>query len=405
MRILFLSAWFPYPPDNGSRIRAYNLMRALSERHEVFLISLLQDDSDPANAVHLKELCEVVSLHESRFYKGGTLKSVLGLLSSRPRSVVDTFDPVVKHAVRSAVERIRPDVIVASTLGVVEYVPNNINIPSVLEEHNCEYAILRRRAEQMSGRIGRYRYDLGWKKFARWEVRVCRKFGAVVMVSEADKRMLLDVAPDLAPVHVVPNGVDTEHYTPTHRAPEPNTIVYNGALTFGANRDAVDYYASDIYPILKLNCPNARLKVTGRTDGVDLTGIADCPGIELTGYVNDIREVLDKSLACVVPLGMGGGSRLKILEAMAAGVPVVSTSVGAEGIKAVNGEHLVIADTAADFARAVASVLTDTERAQEMARKARRLVEGRYSWKSIGRTFADIVEDLTHDRHDGIIVL
>lgn len=394
MRILFVSAWFPYPPDNGSRIRVYNLMKALSREHEVFLISLMQQDSRRENAVHLGDICEVVSLHESEWFAPGGLKSALGFFSSRPRSAVSTYDRAVHRAVRDAIGRISPDVLVVSTLGVVEYVGRDCGVPMVLEEHNCEYAVLRRTADRIPGKLKRLRYALGWKKFARWEAKMCGLFDAVAMVSEEDRRMLLDAAPGLPDVRVIPNGVDTGYYDPSLWDPQEGTLLYNGAMTYGANRDAVRHYVDAIYPVIRSRLPNVRLLVTGRTDGVDLTGISDCPGVELTGYVQDIRDVLKKSAACIVPLREGGGSRLKILEAMAAGVPVVSTSMGAEGIEVVSGEHLLIADTPESFVDAIARMLGDHSLRESLRSAARALVEQRYSWESIGARFVEMVESV-----------
>jgi len=397
MKVLFLSSWFPYPPDNGSRIRIYNLMKGLAARHQVHLIALMQDDSKREDAERLRDICEVWSLHESRWFRPGTLKSFVGYLSSRPRSVVDTFDPAVARSVKEAIRSISPDVVIASTLGVVEYVPSDLRIPSLLEQHNCEYAVLRRASGLRSG-LSKLRYDLGWRKFARWEARMCRKFDAVAMVSEGDVESLLEVAPDLRNVCIVPNGVDAEHYRCGDREPEPGTLIYNGALTYGANLDAVRYFASEVYPILRAKRPDAKLRVTGRTDGVDLRGIEDCPGIELTGYVSDIRDVLRTSAACIVPLRHGGGSRLKILEAMASGVPVISTSMGAEGIDCRAGEHLLVADEPEEFAEAIARVLADSDLAERLAADARKLIEERYTWKAIGAAFSDIVEQTVANR-------
>jgi len=394
MRVLFLSAWFPFPPDNGSRIRVYNLMKALSCEHEVFLISLMQQDSQRENAEKLRDICEVVSLYESHCFSPKGIKSVLGFFSSRPRSVVCTYDHAVHQAVRDVINRVSPDVLVVSTLGVVEYVGRDCGVPMVLDEHNCEYAVLRRTADRMPGKLKRLRYALGWKKAARWEAKMCGIFDAVAMVSEEDKRMLLDVAPWLPDVRVIPNGVYTGYYDPSLWDPQQGTLLYNGALTYGANLDAVRYYVDQIYPVMRSRLPNVRLLVTGRTDGVDLTGIGDCPGVELTGYVQDIRDVLKKSAACIVPLREGGGSRLKILEAMAAGVPVVSTSMGAEGIKVVSGEHLLIADTPERFADAIVQVLSDHSLRDSLTSAARVLMEQHYSWESIGAQFVDMVESV-----------
>jgi glycosyltransferase involved in cell wall biosynthesis len=394
MRVLFVSAWFPYPPDNGSRIRAYNLIRSLSSRHQVYLVSLLQEDSLRENAEHLSGICEVVSLHESRWFVPGTAKSVLGFFSPRPRSCVDTYDPSVSAAVAEAIRRVSPDVVIASTLGVVEYIPRHLATPTVLDEHNCEYAVLKRNAEGQVGVVKQLRYGLRWRKFARWEASVCRGFDCVVMVSEKDREMLLAVAPDLEDVRVVPNGVDTDYYDCGGRSPEPNALLYNGALTYGANLDAVRYYARRIYPALERRLPGTKLRVTGRAQGVDLSGIADSSGVELTGYVSDIRDVLRRSLVCVVPLRQGGGSRLKILEAMASGLPVVSTSLGAEGIECTDGENILISDTPEGFAEWVARLVADADLSARISRSARRLVEEKYSWRMIGGAFTDIVESV-----------
>lgn len=398
MKILFLSAWFPYPPDNGSRIRVYNLMKALAREHKVYLISLLQDDSRRENADKLSDICEVVSLHESRWFSPRGVKSVLGFFSSRPRSAVSTYDRAVHQAVRNAIVSISPDLIAVSTLGVAEYVDRGCGVPMVLDEHNCEYAVLRRSADRTPGKLKQLRYALGWKKYARWESMICAAFDAVAMVSDDDKRMILDAASGLSDVRVIPNGVDVDHYDPGVWEPQSDTLLYNGALTYGANLDAVRYYVDRIYPLLSSRLPDVRLLVTGRTGGVDLTGIGDCPGVERTGYVQDIRDVLKKSAACVVPLREGGGSRLKILEAMAAGVPVVSTSMGAEGINAVSGTHLLIADTPEAFADAIVRVLEDNELRSNLRSAARSLVEQYYSWESIGAEFVDMVESVVRRR-------
>ncbi|MCE5324493.1 glycosyltransferase family 4 protein [bacterium] len=392
MKVLFVAAWFPYPADNGSRIRTYQLIKALSNKHEVYLVSLLQDDSDPVNVKYLSDICNVVSLHPSRWFKPGSFKSMLGYLSSRPRSMVDIYDPAVRSSVGRVLNEIKPDVVIASTLGVVEYVSRPLDIPCILDEHNCEYAVLRRNAANIDGALKRLRYDAGWKKFARWESGVCRSFDSVVMVSDGDCELMLEAAPDLRNLEVVPNGVDTDHYDPANRHSEQSTLIYNGAVTFRANLDAVRYFTSDIYPLLIQSMRDIKLRITGRTTGIDLRGISDCPGIEFTGYVNDIRDVLASSALCVVPLRQGGGSRLKILEAMAAGVPVVSTSIGAEGIDGVDGRHLLLADTPQNFADCILRLLNDESMAAEMAADARKLVEERYSWLALGQSFVDIVE-------------
>ncbi|MCB0108174.1 MAG: glycosyltransferase [Caldilineaceae bacterium] len=397
MRVLFLSYWFPYPLSNGSRIRIYNFIKALSNQHQVYLISLLQPESNPEDAAQLADICTVVSLHGERPFASNSLKSVAGLFSTRPRSAVATYDPAVRAAVQQAIERINPQVIVVSTLGVVEYVLGNQHIPSVLLDHNCEFALLKRSAALVPNRLQRWRYTLGWHKFARWEAKICQQFTAVVMPTADDQAEMRNYAPHLRNIHVIPNGADAEHFDPTQWSPEPNQLLYNGPVTYHANLDAVEYYSAAIYPLLCTQFPHLKLLVTGHNYGVDLRRVQRCPGIEFSGYVPDIRELLYQSAICVVPLRKGAGMRLKIPEAMAAGVPVVSTSLGAEGLPALHEEHLLLADTPAAFAAAVERLLTDRALAQRLRTNARRLIEEQYHWPVLGDTFTQLVERVATD--------
>ncbi|MCE5199269.1 glycosyltransferase family 4 protein [bacterium] len=388
MDILFISTWFPYPPDNGSRIRIYNLLRALSREHTVHLISLLQDDSNPNNAQPLHDICRVVSVHKSRWFKPGTFKSFAGLFSSRPRSVVDTYLPEVASAVKRAIEDIRPDVIIASQIGAAEYVPSGTGIPVIIEE--IELSNMWRRMETLNG-LRHLRTSLTLGKHISYIRRLLQRCTVYTCVSENEQNLIqLNCSPQ-ARGFVIPNGVDVKHYHQADRQPDEATLIYNGAITYSANLDAVNYFAHDIYPILSMAVPNIKLRVTGRTDGVDTSGLSKCPGIDLVGYIDDIRDILRTSAVCVVPLREGGGSRLKILEAMAAGVPVVSTSMGAEGIKAVHGTHILIADTPAEFSAAVEKLLIDSDLAQTLTKNAIRLVTEQYDWHAISAEFEHII--------------
>lgn len=391
MRVLCISSWFPWPPDNGARIRTYNLLKAMGSTHDLYLVSLLQPESRREDAASLADFCHVVSMHESRWFDPNTWRSFVGLFSSQPRSIVDTYQPTVKTAVADAIAQVRPDVLVVSPLSAAAYIPDGVGIPMVLDEHDCEYARLQRSSATARG-LRKARLELSWRKCARWEAQLCRLFAAIAVSGEVERQRLLRAAPDLAQLIVVPSGVDTDHYSAEGRRPGPGRLVYNGALTYGVNLQAVRYFASQVYPILQRTHTDAKLMVTGRTKGVDLTGLDDCPGVGFTGYVDDIRDVLRQSAVCVVPLLEGGATRLKVLEAMGAGVPIVSTSMGAEGIDAVDGTHLLIADTPAEFAAAVGRVLTDEALARSLSKNARRFVEQQYSWSGIGPEFTRIVE-------------
>lgn len=394
MNILFVSSWFPYPPDNGSRIRAYNLLKALSARHNVSMISLYQADSKIDRVDALNEICRVISLHEAKSFKPGTIKSIMGYLSIKPRSFVDTFDPAIKIAVEKGIAQIKPDAIVVSELAAMIYMPDRPVVPVVLDALEmglmCRYVSDSHGLKLLARRLTLF-------KHRRFITDILKRTASYTCVSEDELRLCSNFFPNTTG-SVIPNGVDTEHYTPNDRKPEFGILVYNGALTYSANLGAVRYFCESIQPLLLERILTAKLLVTGRITGVDLTGIEGCPGIELTGYVDDIRTVLNKSAICIVPLRQGGGSRLKILEAMAAGIPVVSTSVGAEGLDCVPDKHLLIADDPVSFVSAIERILTDDKLAASLSTEARLLVEKQYSWKTIGERLVNLVDDAVANR-------
>ena len=194
------------------------------------------------------------------------------------------------------------------------------------------------------------------------------------------------------PLEVVPNGVDCDHNRPGLAQPQPIRLVYNGSLTYSANYDAMRWFLAEVYPRIKAQVPGVSLTITGSTRGVDLAGLALDDTVRLTGFVDDVRIPVAEAGVCVVPIRQGGGTRLKILEAMALGTPVVATSKGAEGLDAVDGEHLLLADDPEAFARRTVELLGNPALRHDLAANARRLVEDRYDWAAIGQRFVDLVE-------------
>jgi glycosyltransferase involved in cell wall biosynthesis len=219
------------------------------------------------------------------------------------------------------------------------------------------------------------------------------------MVSQEDREFTQKLVDDRGcRVEVVPNGIDCQYNKPTFVPVGSNRIIYNGALTYSANYDAMRYFLREIYPLIRDQHNEVSLTITGSTKGVDLTTLMLDESVSLSGYVDDIRPLVAGSAVCVVPLRIGGGTRLKLLESMALGTPVVSTSKGAEGLDVVNGEHLLIADTPADFATCTLRLLCDTRLRRRLAINARQLVEEKYDWKQIGQRFVDLVEDVASNK-------
>jgi glycosyltransferase involved in cell wall biosynthesis len=194
------------------------------------------------------------------------------------------------------------------------------------------------------------------------------------------------------PVEVIPNGVDCQHNQPGLAQPQPNTLVYNGALTYSANYDAMRWFLAEVYPRIKVQIPGVSLTITGATHGVDLAGLALDDTVRLTGFVADVRLPVAQATVCVTPIRQGGGTRLKILEAMALGTPVVATTKAAEGLEVTDGEHLLLADDPAAFAHRVLELLATPDLRQRLTANARRLVEQQYDWAAIGCRFVTLVE-------------
>ncbi|MCB0241298.1 MAG: glycosyltransferase, partial [Anaerolineae bacterium] len=196
-------------------------------------------------------------------------------------------------------------------------------------------------------------------------------------------------------VETVPNGVDCAYNRPGIAPVTPGSLVFNGSLTYDANYDAMQVFLSSVWPQLRQEIPSISLTITGSVAGVDLAGLALDSGVSLSGFVEDVRPLVAGAAVCVAPIRQGGGTRLKILEAMALGTPVVATSKAAEGLNVNAGEHLLIGDTAMEFASCVLRLLRDDELRARLARNARQLVEETYEWSQIGAQFAGLIDGST----------
>lgn len=382
MRVLFISRWFPYPPDNGSRIRVFNLIKALSGRHQVTLLSFAQGSIRDGRIREMEAYCDTVLTVPYRDYRPTRLKALLGFCSCRPRSVVDTYSPEMEALVRRVDRRKAFDVVVVSQRDTALYALLLEGTPRVFDE--VELAVIYEQFTRQHSLALRARYGLTWRKLSRFLRQLLREFQGCTVVSEAERELVLRVTPGSTELAVVPNGVDLETNSGDFGTAEPDTLVYTGALTYSANFDAMEFFLRHVFPRVQAQRPGVKLRITGGYEGVPVGQLPLGDGVELTGYLEDVRPVVAQSWACVVPLRVGGGTRLKILEAMALGTPVVSTSKGAEGLAVTHGADILVADEPEEFAGAVLRVLKDGSLRADLAARGRRLVEERYGWDRIG---------------------
>lgn len=388
MNILFLSRWFPYPPDNGSKIRAFNLLKSLAGEHCVTLLSFVSEPPDPAQLAEMRQLCPKVQTVVYRPFNPGRARALLGFFSRRPRSVVDTFNQEMQTLVTQAVAQTQFDLVIASELDMAPYAVSVPRLPRILEE--LELTTLFEQYSLETRPLKKFLAGLRWWKLTGYIAKLMGMFNAVTVVSEPERQRLQKIAPG-AVIEVIPNGVDTTYNTPGLAQPQPNTLVYSGALTYNANFDAVDFFLRDVFPGIRQQQPAAQLFVTGKVDGVPIERLPQAQNVTFTGYLNDIRPKIAASWVNVVPLRMGGGTRLKILESLALGTPVVSTRKGAEGLNLEPERDILLADTPADFAGAVLRLLVDSSLRQRLSSAGRQTVESRYGWSQIGHQFTEFV--------------
>jgi len=434
MKILFLTPQIPYPPQKGTALRNWGLIAGLAERHEVAVLSFLDPGQPPELADVLTATCRIEVVEPPVRTLRDRLRGMLTTrqpdmalrLSSEPygRRLADwlareSFDVVHVEGIELAPYL---DVIEASRHwagcrpGISGAGRNNGRPPStacstavrslvVFDDHNCEY-LLQQRVFLTDLRIptrwpGAAYSFVQWRRLRRYESQVCRRADRVLAVSDADAAALRKLVPGLY-VTVIPNGINTRAYrpeTPNAKSQIPkNALVFTGTMDFRPNVDAVLWFAREVLPRVRAEVPEAHFVVVGQRPHRRLDGLRGDPAVRLTGWVEDTRPYIARAAVYVAPLRMGGGTRLKLLEAMAMGKPMVATRLGAEGYPVTDGDELLLADTPADFAAAVVALLRAPERRAELGRAARAFVERRYDWRAIVPRVEAVYKIMTNEQ-------
>jgi sugar transferase (PEP-CTERM/EpsH1 system associated) len=386
MKVLWLTPQLPWPLDQGARIRNYYLLRAVAARHTIDLLSL-DPDAAAAPPGPLADLCRRVEVFAApRRTSRERLRSLLA--SPLPDLAWRAWQPSLAQRLRALAATEAYDLVHISSLEMMPYrrlLPTARRPPLVFDNLNAEYHLQQRACStdlRQPARLPMGLYSLiQWWRLRRYEARLCAEASLVLAVSATDAAHLRRIAPS-ACYAVLPNGVDTARFTPALAPPVgPPTLVFTGTLDFRPNVDAVRWLADAILPRLRRRYPDLRCWIVGKRPAPALlAAVRRCPTLQLVGAVADVRPYLAAAHVYVVPLRMGSGTRLKVLEAMAAGVPLVSTTLGLEGIAARPGEHALVADQAAAFAEAVARLLASPNLRQQLAARARALVETQYDW-------------------------
>jgi len=396
MRILFLTPQLPYPPEKGTALRNWGLISNLAAEHEIAVLSFLDPGQSAETAGELRKACrlEVVEPPVRTFHD-----RLWGVLAGRqPDMALRLASDVYARRLLDWLRREPFDVVQIEGIELARYLDtieqagtssDRTNHPLVVfDDHNCEYVLQERTF--LTDLYSPARWPAAaysfvqWRRLRRYEARVCRRVDRVIAVSDADARALRRLVPRRE-VTVIPNGIDTRVYAPqrARRRPPVQSIVFTGTMDFRPNVDAVLWFAGRVWPLIRAAVPDVHFTIVGQRPHRRLNALRQDASITLTGWVEDVRPFIADAAVYVAPLRMGGGTRLKLLEAMALAKPVVATSLGAEGYPITDGREVVLADAPVEFAQAVVTLLRSPERGAELGENARAFVERQYDWRVI----------------------
>jgi sugar transferase (PEP-CTERM/EpsH1 system associated) len=402
MNLLFLTPQLPYPPHQGTTIRNFNIIKHLAPRHEITLLSFGTPE-ELQNAAPLRALCRHIEIAP---YPARTI-------AQRTRDTF--FSPLPDMALRLKSDEMHArvaatladksfDVIQVEGIEMARFISPLASRPAplVFDDHNAEYVLQRTACESDARRVSRWHAALysfvQWKKLEHYERDVCRRARHIVACSDTDANALRELlTPTLNPnLSIIPNGVDTDFFVPSDavcaKPLADLSLVFIGKMDFRPNIDAMLWFCDEILPRIRTELPLAHLVIVGQKPAPRVAALRARPGVAVTGWVADTRPYVADAAVYVVPLRMGSGTRLKVLEAMAMGKAIVSTARGVEGIDLVADRDALIADTPDAFARAVAALLRDADRRRVLGRAARALAESKYDWRKIVPKFEQVYE-------------
>ena len=401
-RILVLTPQLPYPPQQGTAIRNYNLIAHLAARHRLHLLSFRQEGDELASDSPLFRHCQrIETVPAPRRTLGQRLLTTIS--SPLPDMALRLASRAFQQRLAALIAEETYDVVQIEGIEMAPYGlwlrawPRFASLTPrprlVFDDHNAEYLLQRRVFETDARRPRRWAgalYSLiQWQKLSRYETHVCQQADGVAAVSEADAAALQRLVPGLHPA-IVPNGVDLQFYNDQIPMTKPQDVVighwplvFTGKMDFRPNVDAVLWFADEVLPGVRAAQPEAHFVVVGQKPHARLDPLRQREDVTLTGWVEDVRPYIASAAVYVAPLRMGGGTRLKLLEAMAMGKPIVSTSLGCEGFDVADGQELRVADAPEAFAAAVLELLADETQRARLGRTARRFVEAHYGWEAI----------------------
>ncbi len=394
-RLIFVSPRFLFPTDSGGKIRTTQTLRGMKGgRFHIELVMPASESQQSEFANELESICDVLrpwdSVEHGKLTK--SLRRAMALLHRYPVPVATDIETAGAAAVRSALDD-DADLIIYDFPHAMVHAAES-PVPSIVFTHNVEAEIFKRHADVARGPLLRAIWRQQYRKMVRFEKDVLNAVDGVIAVSERDADFFRDEW-QVEYSAAIPTGVDTEFFS--HESPSNDKqIVFCGSMDWIANVDGLEWYFDEVWPLVRQQEPDARMKVVGRHPPASLVRrvTSKAPEWEFTGFVDDVRDHVPGSAAFVIPLRVGGGTRIKAFEAMAMGCPVVSTSVGMEGLPVTSGEDFLVGDDAESFANGVVTLIRDKALRNRISARARELVESRFSFRNAAKVFEDICADV-----------
>jgi sugar transferase (PEP-CTERM/EpsH1 system associated) len=400
VRILWLKTELLHPVDKGGKIRTYHMLKELKRKHHITYLTLDDGSAEPEARTKSSEYCHELACIPHRNTKKFTLgfyaELAQNLASSLPYAIKKYQSEAMRAEIKLRTEAESFDAIVCDFLTPVINLPEHLPSTTVLFQHNVEAMIWKRHFDVQSNQLKKYYLYKQWRKMIDFERAASKRFDCVVAVSREDRETIQNEY-EIECVREIPTGVDTAFFTPSDRSPAKNTLVFTGSMDWLPNEDAIRHFTDDILPLIRLKIPDVSLVVVGRDPYPSLLELSRRdPGIIVTGRVADVRPHIENAAAYVVPIRIGGGTRLKIYEAMAMGKPVISTTVGAEGLPLRDGTDLLLADTPESFSAAVIRVLSDAGFANSLGNAAAETVRAKFGWDKVAEAFAEICTNVVN---------
>jgi len=380
--LLFLTNLFPFPLDDGATFKTYYTLRYLSRKFEITLVSFYRSQEELAFRKELGHFCKdiiVIPLKRSKWRDIGNV--ILSLINRKPFLIERDHSRKMWRAIEEVLHRGPFSLIYVDHLHMSQYIRAQEPTKKILDEHNVEAEIARRYSQIERSWLRKCLAYIDYRKLKTYEARECRKYDQVFVVSRNDQHLLENLG--VRNVSCIPIGVDTQKLLPLELNQGSKKIIFMGTMYWPPNIDAVQWFCREIFPLIKLKCPDCQFLIIGKKPPRSVRKLARDRGVVILGYVEDPTERLRDCAAFIVPLRIGGGIRVKILNAFAWGLPIVSTTVGAEGIAVTSGENILIEDQPEGFATAVIRLMDDLPLRENLSKNGRQLAVKAYDWEEV----------------------